>query len=164
MKILYVCKRLRMTKQYQQDTLFGSVQAQASKHKMSMQLLSWFLSFHGVFLLVFNTPNSLPLGAPDSSCVGSGALFWSFTSHWFCDYERILMDTHETMKNNCTYISGASLEWFSGYRVLLIFGLPIYWKTQLVRDLVWFNLIYLTVEIGGYQHESNLKLAVLSNA
>lgn len=121
-------------------------------------------SFLGVFLLVFNTPNSLPLGAPDSSCVGSGALFWSFTSHWFCDYERILMDTHETMINNCTYISGASLEWFSGYRVLLIFGLPIYWKTQLVRDLVWFNLIYLTVEIGGYQHESNLKLAVLSNA
>ena len=53
MKLLYVCKRLQMTKQYQQDISFGSVQAQTSKHK-NFHATAVLISFHfRVFLLVF---------------------------------------------------------------------------------------------------------------
>ena len=82
--------------------------------KTSMQLLSWFLFIFVSSCWFFNTPNSLPLGAPDSSCVGSGALFCNFTSHWVADdYERIriLVDTHQTMdKLLRTY--GGFLKWW----------------------------------------------------
>jgi len=169
-----------------------------------MQLLSWFLSFHfRVFLLVFDTPNSLPLGAPDSSCVGSGALFCNFTSHWF-GHRRLWedTDTYGYPSNNDEHVRTyggflkwwvspttmgfpttnwsfwgvkwgyhhlrkhpyiwSFIQWFSGYCYFLDYQFLL--KLQLVRDSVWFNLIYLTVEIVEDPKMNLLKLAVLSNA